>query len=147
MFDAWTLYRLRFPPGKKREQVRRGRTASLHPCVNRHCLFCSDRNCFDSLQCVKSNIGGKDEAAALIEQLFSTHQSFTEDFSSGLRHRSNSASIAMVIIGRRRGELVIPSAANLRSPERGTAGTAGRRLHSRPGAAEAQEVQIRSMRI
>jgi hypothetical protein len=63
------------PPA--REQVRRGRTASLNPCVNRHCLFCSDRNCFHSLQCVKSNIGGKDEAAALIEQLFSTHQSFT----------------------------------------------------------------------
>jgi hypothetical protein len=29
-----------------------------------------------SLQCVESNIGGKDEAAALIEQLFSAHQSF-----------------------------------------------------------------------
>jgi hypothetical protein len=33
---------------------------------------------FDSLQCVKSNIGGKDEAAALIVQLLSAHQSFTQ---------------------------------------------------------------------
>jgi hypothetical protein len=83
------------PPA--REQVWRGRTASLNPCVNRHCLFCSDRNCFDSLQCVKSNISGKDEAAALIVQLFSAHQSFyskTKDDECAGYQRSHQGRVA-----------------------------------------------------